>query len=287
MTINVVIVVPDGVVVACDSMATSTAQVVSQQGPTIPVPRNSTPLATKLFYVDDYAVTFFGASSLNGRTLFNHVMNYRAKVHRPEWNMERVSKEISEILSTAVKSDPQIKGITNKLTLIVGFQICGYNEGDLDFGRQCLNQITADGNVSISQSLSQYALYVSGDQRVVQKLFGQNPNQPIEGPNFNSMTLADAIDYARFLVDATSDYHRFAEMVPTVGGHTDVAVITKWIGFRFVDRKKLLGDETARLNIGKISHEIRRLRAELPIAASSKQVPVDEQPIEGDDENAD
>lgn len=84
------------------------------------------------------------------------------------------------------------------------------------------------------------------------------------GPNFQQMTLPDALDYARFLVQITSDYHRFADMVPTVGGPTEVAVITKWIGFRFIDRKKLLGDDTTRLNVGKISQELRQIRADLP-----------------------
>ncbi len=53
-------------------------------------------------------------------------------------------------------------------------------------------------------------------------------------------------------------------MVPTVGGPTEIALITNWIGFRWIERKKILGDDTTRLNIGKISHEIGQIRRDLP-----------------------
>jgi hypothetical protein len=78
------------------------------------------------------------------------------------------------------------------------------------------------------------------------------------------MTLPDAIDYAKFLVQTTADYQRFADMVPNVGGPIEVALITKWIGFRWIQRKKLLGDDTTRLNIGKINQEMGQIRSDLP-----------------------
>ena len=83
-------------------------------------------------------------------------------------------------------------------------------------------------------------------------------------PNFLKMTLPDAIDYARFLVQTTSDYQRFADMVPTVGGPMEIEVTTKWIGSRWIQRKRILGDDTTSLNVGKISQEIGQIRKDLP-----------------------
>jgi hypothetical protein len=49
-----------------------------------------------------------------------------------------------------------------------------------------------------------------------------------------------------------------------VGGPTDIALITKWVGFRWVQRKKILDNDTTRLNIGKMAHEIGKIRRDLP-----------------------
>jgi len=73
------------------------------------------------------------------------------------------------------------------------------------------------------------------------------------------MTLNDAVDFARFLIRTTADYQRFAKVVPIVGGPIDIAVITKWAGFRWVQRKTLLGADEVRLNVGKVAEEMRTL----------------------------
>lgn len=51
------------------------------------------------------------------------------------------------------------------------------------------------------------------------------------------MPIQDAIDLARFLVDATVMFSRFAPGAPTVGGPVEIAAITKHEGFKWVQRK--------------------------------------------------
>jgi len=51
------------------------------------------------------------------------------------------------------------------------------------------------------------------------------------------MPLQDAIELARFLVDLATNYARFAPGAPTVGGPTEIAVISKHEGFKWVNRK--------------------------------------------------
>ncbi len=55
-----------------------------------------------------------------------------------------------------------------------------------------------------------------------------------------AMPIQDAIDLARFLVETTIGFVRFAVFLPkSVGGAVDIAAITKHEGFRWVQRKGL------------------------------------------------
>ncbi|MEO0854375.1 MAG: hypothetical protein AAFY15_12855, partial [Cyanobacteria bacterium J06648_11] len=175
-------------------------------------------------------------------------------------------------LKDAADKDQAAKNATPG-TVIVGFQVCGYDEADIDAGRTVVMTIVA-GTEPQREESSEYGVTVTGQDAIVRKLFSNPDGTATAQPNFAVMTLADAIDYARFLVQSTSDYHRFADMVPTVGGPTEVALVTKWIGFRFIERKKLLGDDATRLNVGKIAQEIGQIREDLPeIFRESREAP--------------
>src|SRR5690606_17663246 len=144
-----------------------------------------------------------------------------------------------------------------------GFQISGYDADDIDTGKTSIVKLHI-GQKPVREDIQAYGHTVTG-YRSIADMLAIGPQQGASAkPNFEKMTIPDAIDYARFLVQTTSDYHRFADMVPTVGGPTEIALITKWIGFRWIERKKILGDDTTRLNIGKISHEIGQIRRDLP-----------------------
>ncbi len=291
MTINVSLKVPDGIVIACDSLATSLMPLQAKfqvaplkcsqcgheqpvgpiQMPPIGVPFSSTPLASKLFYINNYGLTFFGASSINGRSLFNHVMVFRTTIYKTCMNMFDIADGLAAMLAEAIKNDKSIDKNNSDL-LVAGFQICGYDEVDIDFGRTSVVYLFAGKPPKREDMKQEYGVTVTGQNMVVNFLFQNPPNGVSPKPNFTKMTLADAIDYARFLVQTTSDYHRFMDAVPTVGGPTEVALITKWIGFRWVDRKKILGDDTTRINVGKISQEINQIRQDLPeIIRQSRQ----------------
>jgi hypothetical protein len=52
-----------------------------------------------------------------------------------------------------------------------------------------------------------------------------------------AMPVQDAIDFADFLVETTKRFVRFLPGADTVGGDTDIAVVTKHEGFKWVRRK--------------------------------------------------
>jgi len=54
---------------------------------------------------------------------------------------------------------------------------------------------------------------------------------------FPTMPVGDAIDLADFLVETTKRFVRFLPGADTVGGPTDIAVVTKYEGFKWIKRK--------------------------------------------------
>lgn len=62
-----------------------------------------------------------------------------------------------------------------------------------------------------------------------------------------AMPIQDAIDLARFLVETTVGFYRFAPGAPSVGGPIEIAAITKHEGFKWVSRKHYF---TRDLNVG-------------------------------------
>jgi hypothetical protein len=52
-----------------------------------------------------------------------------------------------------------------------------------------------------------------------------------------TMPTQDAIDFADFLVETTKRFVRFLPGADTVGGDTDIAVVTKYEGFKWIRRK--------------------------------------------------
>ena len=58
-------------------------------------------------------------------------------------------------------------------------------------------------------------------------------------PVIGALSLQDAVDYAEFLIQSTMGVQRFANMIPTVGGEIDIALITNYTHFRWIKAKSL------------------------------------------------
>lgn len=68
----------------------------------------------------------------------------------------------------------------------------------------------------------------------------------------DAMPVQDAIDLARFLVDTTKSFYRFLPGANIVGGETDIAVVTRHEGFKWICRKH---HYPASLNLMETDHE--------------------------------
>jgi hypothetical protein len=69
-----------------------------------------------------------------------------------------------------------------------------------------------------------------------------------------ALPVQDAVDFADFLVETTKHFVRFLPGADTVGGETDIAVVTKHEGFKWVRRKHYFN---ATLNPAEVSYGAR------------------------------
>jgi len=67
-----------------------------------------------------------------------------------------------------------------------------------------------------------------------------------------SMPIQDAIDLASFLADAAKRYYRFLPGADIVGGDIDIAVVTRYEGFKWVSRKHYYPEALNRLETGHV-----------------------------------
>jgi hypothetical protein len=80
---------------------------------------------------------------------------------------------------------------------------------------------------------------VNGDSRLVTNLWDLAKEDPRQKAVYRNFSLQDAIEYAEFLIRTTSTYQRFANMVPSVGGDIDIALITPYKKFTWIQCKEL------------------------------------------------
>jgi len=210
------------------------------------MPVGSSSFARKLFNIKkdevDHGIAVYGSPFLNGRTVESNIREFEKMKIVGKETVEEVAKKLADYFYNVVKKDVKdISKIAEK-SLVIGFQVIGYDKEDVKIGKTFMVRIGRKVAVESKHTLG-YSCSFGGEGQVVKKLWKVDPNIPIAKPNYGLMTLQDAIDYAIFLIRTTIDYQRFATMIPTVGGDIDVAIITHYGGFKWIQEKKYRGEE--------------------------------------------
>jgi hypothetical protein len=123
-----------------------------------------------------------------------------------------------------------LNGACSDPELVARHDVCG-----LFWGGQTgpLNRLIGGFDVSLEQNLIDVGMGVDDAKGLINHL------RPIMGAAlcWPTMPVKDAIDLADFMVDTTKRYFRFLPGADIVGGDTDIAVVTKYEGFKWVRRK--------------------------------------------------
>ncbi len=260
MTLNVTLKVPDGIVIASDSLMTLTEwiskkinidskcpkcaeliQLKDVQIPAFSVPSSSFPYAQKLFSINArLGLAVYGVAHLNGRSMYSHIMDLTGKLPKPaegEDYVEIVKKAVLDYFDNQIALECTKTGFNLALQpddwFPFGFQLAGFHRDAAGEPTPKVFWIRM-GKKSDAQLVSAPA-FCTGVFEVVTLLW---PGGMLTA-NVTAFSLQDAIDYARFLIRTTSEYQRFSGKWQTVGGEIDIALITNRNGFQWIAQKPL------------------------------------------------
>ncbi|MDE3067606.1 MAG: hypothetical protein KGJ60_08650 [Verrucomicrobiota bacterium] len=262
MTLNVSLRVPDGIVIASDSLSTLT-QAINQkmnitatcekcgapieikdvQTPPVAIPSSTWPYAQKLFPIQKrFGLAIFGSAFVNSRSMYNHVIELAPKL--PSANecgdgFTAIGKFIADYFHQQLQIEWEKANVDPKLQpdnfWPFGFHFVGFAK-DGDGEPTAKTSLIEIGRVPRVRVFDGIGCTWSGDGSVVSLLW---PPSLGAGANFTVFSLQDAIDYAKFLIRTTADYQRFSGKLPTVGGDIDIALVTNHRGFQWIAQKEL------------------------------------------------
>lgn len=257
MSLVVSLRVPDGIILAADRLMTFQTQAVPKEEfvrcpsceakiphslisppPSFLAPGSSN--VQKLFCIKkrNIGVAVFGMPFLTSRSIESHLRDVEKKIFENE-TVERVATKVEEYFLTELNKEVgNLENIPER-QFPIGFQLAGYDEQEIKIGKTFSIEIGRTSRVEPLHAKG-YGCSISGDQRVILKLWKEDPNIPLPMPPFPLLPLQDAIDYALFLIDTTIKFQKFAPMTPTCGGNIDVAVITHHSGFQWIKKKELI-----------------------------------------------
>jgi hypothetical protein len=254
MTLAVSIRIPDGLVLAVDSLSTIAGSLnlsvnagfkcsscgADNQVKTIPIPPLPFPVSTKsaaqklVKFKDKFGVAFFGNSFVNKKSMLSQIRTLEAAISGPVATVDTVAEKILYHFERELREEVKELSQIPENVIPFGFQVVGFD--DVGEGKTWIIEL---GRTPRKKAESALGITFTGDINLVQKLFKQDPGIPTPQPNLLSYSLQDAVDYAKFLIHFVADYQRFANMIPTVGGDVDIALVTSYAGFKWIERKRI------------------------------------------------
>ena len=251
MTLVVSARVPDGIVVAADSLATLSVRGEDTAKGSVACPHcgqqhevelpiqspaaartvTTLPYALKVIPLcNRYAMAAFGTSMIGNRTVFSLVVEFQRNQPEPP-PLRSMAQDLGNWLHQHLVERVDPKTIPAG-QVALGFHLSGYEDAEP------LTLITHVGQEVKTQEYSGFGVSVSGETAIVTKLWELKQTHPRMGSAYSAWSVLDAVDYAKFLISTTSEFQRFATMVPNVGGEIDIALLTPQ-SFSWVQRKEL------------------------------------------------
>ncbi len=255
MTLIVSLRTSDGIVLAGDSLSTMRTQLQvagdftmkcpqcghkhteSQHIGAIGIPTSTMSYAQKVFpFMEKFGVGTFNAGQLAGKTMYfamreleQQLLEGKTRVGTASKAADRIGKHAQSLL----KKDVSDLSNAPEDKFAVGFQVVGYDDDkpvtiSVDVGKQI--QKTKYEKLGCS---------ISGVSNVVKAIWGLRDQTPQDKVEYAALSLQDAIDYAKFLIRTTASYQKFSRTIPTVGGEIDIALVTPFDGFSWIQRKDL------------------------------------------------
>ena len=259
MTLIVSLRIPDGIVIAGDSLSTMMGQgqleaaigvtcpdcghqhEIQGKLPTPPVAATTFSYAQKVFpFFGKFGVGTFGTGLLAGKSIYfaMRLIEQRLRCNKTSFKgVTEVAKKIGAEIHNLLKEQLKLENISVDALppdqFPLGFQVVGYDDTN---PKTVEVYVGKKVHYRVQEGLG---CTYSGNGEIVQAVWGLYKTQPKSQPPYQVFSLQDAIDYAEFLILTTIAHQRFSQTIPTVGGDIDIALVTPFDGFRWIRQKPL------------------------------------------------
>ena len=247
MSIGIAIAVPDGIALAADTQTTWTQTIDKAKdkqtgnefelADPIKVPVGWSRMARKLFSIDmgdnTYAIVTAGEAQLNSKTMYS-VFRSAAKQYTGDGDCADVSQYFTEHLKNelAIQHSCTIADLSQQNINVCEYILAGYE--DKDVAKPFLeSHIVFSGTLPINNEQNTSGHFLKFTNTAQPSRYGgcwigrvhyithiikhSNKDLPQISGQFHMMTLADAVDYTKFLIAFVCDFQRFAVTVPDCG----------------------------------------------------------------------
>jgi hypothetical protein len=259
MTLIVSLRIPDGIVLAGDSLATmqlnpkvkgdvhiKCPQCGHEHDTNVeldgtPYPSTTFPYSQKIFpFLKDYGIGTSGVAQLSGKTIYFALRELQKEIEGGSIPKPTKVSEVADLIEKRAQELLLQELTKSKLDINkypdgwspISFQVVGY-ENDI-----ATTIIVYNGKKVRRETLQGAGCTVIGQMQVVTALWTLQ-NTSNEPHLFDLFSLQDAVEYAEHLIDSTASYQRFLRTVPTVGGDIDIALITPFAHFKWIRQKEL------------------------------------------------
>lgn len=255
MTLIASVRVPDGIVIAADSMSTIPIQPpkISAKGKTtcpncgkehefsvaidVPVSQGvstTLPYSQKLQPLwHNFGVGTHGMGAIGNKSVFACIRHFESS--RKEDSLRKTANKLARYLRNELKITIGEKAFNKipKDKYAMGFQIVGYEGGNpisisVDIGKR-----------NLVKEWTGFGATVSGAIYVATKLWELRGLGPQLQQPYPAWSVQDAVDYCKFLIETTAKYQRFANVIPSVGGEIDIGLVLPSNKFRWIEKKRL------------------------------------------------
>ena len=258
MTLIVSLRIPDGIVIAGDSLATVVGQgqleatigvtcpecnhehEIESKFPMPPISATTFSYAQKVFpFAKRFGVGTFGAGLLAGKSIYFAMRLFEQKLlgegppSRVTDVAQKIGSEIHNLLDAQLKLENSSVNALPPNQIPLGFHVVGYDNTEPKTVEVFV------GKEVIYRTQDQLGCTYSGNGETVQAIWGLYEEHPESQPPYPVFSLQDAIDYAEFLILTTTAHQRFSQTIPSVGGDIDVALVTPFDGFQWIRQKRL------------------------------------------------
>ena len=255
MSICIAVAVPDGIALAADSQTTwnqtitkvkekGTAKEIELETP-LNIPISWSKMTRKLFKLtfgkNNFAACIAGAALLNSKTIYSVFKSLEAN-----YNGEGDFDEVLSFLIDGLKKELRKELGTDDLTstdkiVTVNFILAGFNSKDISQPRLSSCAVFSgtpkgpDENPIREGHLEKWknegnnkfgACWIGRAEFISHLVNHKNTALPPLQGQYHLFSLSDARDYAKFLVEFTCDFQRFAIMVPDCGRPIITAELT-------------------------------------------------------------